>query len=167
MPIDENMLFKTIYERHGDKPIEFVMQEVAKAKASYLKAEIDLHNLSNDPTPTPNETVETEAIPLPEMELTKKKRYTKRSLQGRDPQQAIQDDTIMCCLCGETKTSISSAHLKSVHGITPDEYRKLCGYAPNQQLACKQLQLKRAEAIQKAQAGRGKKNKKTMAKVDE
>jgi len=152
MPIDENMLFKTIYERHGDKPIEMVMEEVAKAKASYLKAEMALLNQAKDVTP--KETIETEAIALPDGEAAKKKRYTKRSLQGRDPKKAIKEKTIMCCLCGDEKPSISTAHLKNVHQITPDDYRKLCGYDEKQQLACKELQKKRVAAIEKAKAKR-------------
>ena len=66
-----------------------------------------------------------------------KKKFTKRSLVVR-PEEAIGDDVVQCCLCGRGFQNLTAKHLLS-HGISVDEYKKLCGYVPEQKLICKNL----------------------------
>ena len=87
-----------------------------------------------------------------------KKKFTKRSLVVR-PEEAIGDDVVQCCLCGRGFQNLTAKHLLS-HGISVDEYKKLCGYVPEQKLICKNLLEKtagkRAEgpAVQRAETVR-------------
>ena len=84
-----------------------------------------------------------------------KKKFTKRSLVVR-PEEAIGDDVVQCCLCGRGFQNLTAKHLLS-HGISVDEYKKLCGYVPEQKLICKNLLEKLQENVQKAQRSREQK----------
>lgn len=79
----------------------------------------------------------------------------KRSLVVR-PEEAIGDDVVQCCLCGRGFQNLTAKHLLS-HGISVDEYKKLCGYVPEQKLICKNLLEKLQENVQKAQRSREQK----------
>lgn len=64
-----------------------------------------------------------------------------------DPKTAIKERTITCCICGEKMTVLTSKHLFK-HGVTPDEYRDMCGYKKGQPLASKLLSRTRKEKMQ-------------------
>ena len=76
-----------------------------------------------------------------------KKKFTKRSLVVR-PEEAIGDDVVQCCLVRPGFQNLTAKHLLS-HGISVDEYKKLCGYVPEQKLICKNLLEKLQENVQK------------------
>lgn len=59
-----------------------------------------------------------------------------------DPATAIQKSTILCCICGKPFKLITAAHLRQ-HGVTPEEYRRMCGYPPGTVLACHTLREER------------------------
>jgi predicted transcriptional regulator len=84
------------------------------------------------------------------------KGYTKRSLKVK-PQDAIQKDTIACCICGKTMTSINARHLASHNGLTKEGYLKLCGYPAAQALMSLNHLAKMKMQVQKAQKAREKK----------
>lgn len=164
MPIDENLLFQTFFAKNPEKPIELVMQDVARAKAAYVKALQEFapqdkstvtHVLEMPLHPVEREVME-EAVPTV-------KRLTKRSLKVQDTQSAIGDESITCCLCGAQLKFISSTHLK-LHGTTPELYRKLCDYDPKQPLMAKNYYKKMQETIANAQKGR--RRKKMIAQGD-
>ncbi|MBQ7618465.1 MAG: MucR family transcriptional regulator [Desulfovibrio sp.] len=119
MALDENLLFQTLFAERGDKSIEEIMQEVAKAKAAFNQAEQSIAKEAEEIN-TEEETKQ------PTFEL---KHLTRRHLLV-DPQSAITNEYITCCLCGRNMKTVSSAHLRK-HGTTPEIYRKLCGYAPD------------------------------------
>lgn len=73
-----------------------------------------------------------------------------------NPERAINVDIVQCCLCGRKFQSLTANHLLS-HGISVDEYKKLCGYAPTQKLICGNLLKKLRENAQKARRTREKK----------
>ncbi len=132
MAIDENVLFQTIYQRNPNKSVEDVMKEVVKAKNAYEKAEQSATN-----TASSEEGV---------------KRLTRRSLKF-DPDEAIQDEYIQCCLCGEKLTNLNKRHLAR-HHTNPEEYRRVCGYDPKQPLMSRQHMAHVDETIKRAQEGR-------------
>lgn len=72
-----------------------------------------------------------------------------------NPERAINVDIVQCCLCGRKFQSLTANHLLS-HGISVDEYKKLCGYAPTQKLICGNLLKKLRENAQKARRTREK-----------
>ena len=157
MALDENIIFKTIFSKHGDKSIEFVMQEVAKAKNAYAKAQQDFADMENIPVDSPPaESPAVDEKPVERAEHQSVRRLTKRSLKY-PPETAIGDEIVTCCICGAQLKFISTTHLK-MHGTTPQQYRKICGYSPKVPLMSKNYYKKMQETIAKAQQGRAKKN---------
>jgi len=82
--------------------------------------------------------------------------YTRRSLKIK-PQDAIKKDTIACCICGKSMTSINARHLASHNGLTKEGYLKLCGYPANQALMSLNHLAKMKVQVRKAQTAREKK----------
>ena len=81
-----------------------------------------------------------------------RKRPTKKDLVS-DPEKAITEDTITCCLCGQQFNTLTARHLKT-HDISVEEYKYLCGYASGQKLMSHNLAATMARNVQKAQAAR-------------
>ena len=96
----------------------------------------------------------TEDIKTVKEPLTKD--YTKRSLKVK-PQDAIKKDSITCCLCGKSMTSINARHLASHNGLTKEGYLKLCGYPADQALMSLNHLAKMKIQVKKAQKAREKK----------
>ena len=82
--------------------------------------------------------------------------YTRRNLKGK-PQDAIKKDTITCCICGKSMTSINARHLASHNGLTKEGYLKLCGYPADQVLMSLNHLAKMQTQVRKAQKAREKK----------
>jgi len=59
-----------------------------------------------------------------------------------DPQKAIREKSIICCVCGKSFKIITKKHLSS-HDLTADEYREKFGYKKKRPLVCKSLQRER------------------------
>lgn len=89
-----------------------------------------------------------------EVQAQKKKKYQHHLVMS--PEKTINFDIVQCCLCGQKFQSLTTNHLLS-HGISVDEYKKLCGYAPKQKLICGNLLKKLWENAQKARRAREKK----------
>lgn len=64
-----------------------------------------------------------------------------------DPKTAIKEATITCCVCGKTCRAITAKHLAK-HGLTPKEYKTLCGYKNDTSLTCKFLSRSRRKRMQ-------------------
>ncbi|XPV77354.1 MAG: MucR family transcriptional regulator [Desulfovibrio sp.] len=75
-----------------------------------------------------------------------------------DPQKAIREKSIICCVCGKSFKILTKKHLSS-HEITPAEYREKYGYKKNFPLVCKSLQRERRKKMKEMQlwTKRGKK----------
>ena len=84
------------------------------------------------------------------------KGYTRRSLKVK-PQDAIQKDAIICCICGKSMSSINARHLASHNGLTKEGYLKLCGYPADQALMSQNHLSKMKAQVVKAQKARVKK----------
>ncbi|BCS86943.1 MucR family transcriptional regulator [Pseudodesulfovibrio sediminis] len=63
-----------------------------------------------------------------------------------DPQKAIREKSILCCVCGKSFKVITKKHLAS-HGLTPEEYREKYGYKKKLPLVCKSLQRARRKKM--------------------
>ena len=95
------------------------------------------------------------------------KGYTRRTLKAK-PQDAIQKETITCCICGKSMTSINARHLASHNGLTKEGYLKLCGYPADQALMSLNHLAKMKMQVLKAQKAREKKqseNGKVFVKI--
>lgn len=157
MALDDRDIFLAICERFADQPIEFIMEQYEKAKKLNIGIEKRIGAALNDEpevAQSPDIIVEEEVIePLP----APKKRYTKRSLKVK-PQDAITDDVIYCCICGEARQSLTVKHL-AAHDISVEEYKKLCGYSPDTALMSHKRLEKSKEIIRRAQKARLDKRK--------
>jgi hypothetical protein len=56
------------------------------------------------------------------------------TFQG-DPRRAIQDDAIVCLVCGGDFRQLTNTHL-GLHGLTPETYRRKFGYNLRRPLMC-------------------------------
>ncbi|BAH76738.1 MucR family transcriptional regulator [Solidesulfovibrio magneticus] len=72
--------------------------------------------------------------------------YTQADLKC-NPVNALQGDKATCCLCGKQFDIITKPHLRESHGITPEEYRNLCGYSPTQRLMTETYRQQRANKL--------------------
>ena len=81
------------------------------------------------------------------------KGYTRRSLKVK-PQDAIKKDSISCCICGKSMSSINARHLASHNGLTKEGYLKLCGYPADQALMSQNHLSKMKAQVVKAQKAR-------------
>lgn len=155
MPITDEALLQMMFKQHEGQPVEFIMAEYGKAKRLYLEIEQGISQ--GAPCLASSEAEHGQApreLPAAEAKTAEpKKRFTKRSLKC-DPKKAIGDDFIACCLCEKKFKLLSALHLKS-HGISVDDYKKLCGYSSNQSLMSKQYAKnaeKRGKELAKARA---------------
>lgn len=152
MSLDDKDLFAAICARYSDQTIEFIMEQYEKAKRINMGIE---QRLSNPQPAQPVVETETEVqveAAVEEPSAPHKKKYTKRSLKIA-PESAITDDLIYCCLCEASGQSLTAKHLEK-HGITVEEYKKLCGYPADQKLMSKNHLEKSREIIKRAQAKR-------------
>lgn len=143
MSLSDKDIFMAICEKCKDQPIEIVMMEYEKAVN--LNAEIEKRRLADiQKTASVSEPVckksDVEVVPEKktqevEIQAIAKKKYDKRSFKVK-PNEAITDDLIYCCICGEGKKLLSSTHIQK-HDITVEEYKKLCGYPANLSLMSK------------------------------
>ena len=85
--------------------------------------------------------------------------YTKRSLKV-NPAEAIQQDKVICCICGAERKTITSSHLATHNGLTREGYLKLCGYPADQKLMSHSYYEKMKKYATKAQEARRSKREK-------
>lgn len=153
MALEDRDIFTAIYERFADQPIEFIMEQYEKAKRMNIEIERRLGQVLT----TPQQEAEPEAVieateEVIEQPIPQQKKYTRRNLKVK-PQNSITDDAIICCICGEARQNLTARHLAQ-HGLTVEEYKKLCGYAPNQPLMSGKRLAKSREIISRAQQAR-------------
>jgi predicted transcriptional regulator len=141
--ITDTELLHLVMARNADKDPDFVIAEFTAYKKK-------LAALQLSPQENAAENMQAEPAPV--------KKPTRRSLKC-DPATAIEHMSIRCCLCEKEGRRLSSVHLAS-HGITPEEYRKLCGYAPDQPLMGSVVYERSLRAMHNAQEAR--KRKKAM-----
>lgn len=153
MPLEDKDIFQAVCSLYADKGIDVIMAEYAKAKKinSTIEKRDGLGANAEFNAPEP-EIVETVEVIEPEPVEPPKKRYTKRMLKVK-PQDAITEDYIKCCICGEERQSLTAKHLAN-HEITVEDYKKLCGYPANLPLMSKKRLAKSKEIIARAQQAR-------------
>lgn len=141
MALEDKDIFTAICERFPDQPIEVIMEQYEKAK----KINMDIEKRLAESENTGLGYVEIEsAIP--------KRKFSRRDLVLK-PNEAITEEYIACCLCGQHRQSLTKNHL-AAHGISVEDYRTLCGYPQNLPLMShKQLAVSR-DVISRAQKAR-------------
>lgn len=77
--------------------------------------------------------------PLMSGDELERRRQTATPKFVMQPDEAIQEESIFCCLCGKEMKQLTKKHFKHEHNMTTDEYRALCGYPKGHPLMCKRL----------------------------
>ena len=156
--ISDTDLLKLVMDRYPEQPMPFLIDQFTVMKAGLIQANNKLAGLEHDGCGEPLSWGEEAAkeVPLSEAAMPKKK-YTKRSLLVK-PEDAISEEEITCCICGKSFQNLTTKHIES-HDLTVEEYKKLCGYAPDQKLISSKLLNKLQSTVLKAQKAREKKQK--------
>ena len=147
MSLEDKDLFNAIVARHPGQDIELIMAEYEKAKMLLSNIE----KPQGAPQVTGMMIVEEETV-AEEQPAPKAKKYTRRDLVVK-PAEAIEEDSIACCLCGARRQTLTQRHL-STHGISVADYKKLCNYAPETPLMSKRHLEKSKRIIARAQQAR-------------
>lgn len=151
MALEDRDIFMAICDRCEDQPIEFVMAQYAKAKR--LNREIErqtaweIDSAFNEEPEEPATEVEVE-----EVVAVPRKKLTRRSFKVK-PEDSITEDVIYCCICGEERQSLTAKHLAK-HDVTVEEYKRVCGFPPDQPLMSGKRLAKSKEVIARAQKAR-------------
>ena len=147
-------LLKLVMDRYPEQPTSFVIDQFAALKAGLIQANNKLAMMGMEELAAEQSLAADENAPEAEAPAPKKK-YTKRSLVVK-PEEAIGEDQVLCCLCGRAFQNLTAKHLLS-HDMTVEEYKKLCGYTPDQKLISHNLLERLQENVQKAQRSREQK----------
>lgn len=134
-------ILKVIMDANPSLPFDDALKLTDKAIKSLSKTKLDIAmgntGASNDVvSPTDNKQ--------------QKHQYTQADFKF-NPMQALQGDKATCVLCGKKFDVISKTHLWVSHGITPEEYRNLCGYPPEQNLMTEGYRKQRADKLKESE----------------
>lgn len=157
--IKDSELLKLVMEKYPEQPFDFILEQFTIFKAGLIeangklterdKAENIVESAKIEVTQDTVSEAETDMPPAP------RKKYTRRNLVAK-PEEAIGKEFVECCLCGRKVQNLTARHLLS-HGISMDEYKKLCGYAPDQKLICGNFMEKLQKNVLRAYNSRKKK----------
>lgn len=153
--ISDAELLKLVMDRYPEQPTSFVIDQFAALKAGLIQANNKLALMGMEELAAEQCACADENAPEAAEAPAPKKKYTKRSLVMK-PEEAIGEEQVQCCLCGRAFQNLTAKHLLS-HGMTVEEYKKLCGYAPDQKLISHNLLGRLQENVQKAQRSREQK----------
>lgn len=145
--ITDAELLKLVMDRFPEANTDGIVEQFSLLKVGLLQANAKL--AVGD---AGQQGVEEQDIFAADEAPAPKKRYTRRSLVAK-PEEAIGDDTVQCCICGKVFHSLTTKHIQS-HDLTVEEYKRLCGYSPEQKLISRNLLAKLQENVQKAQEAR-------------
>ena len=156
--ISDAELLKLVMDRYPEQPVPFLIDQFTVMKAGLIQANNRL--AGNEFETIPESLCICDELPregVVEEPSVPKKRYTKRNLVVR-PEEAISEEEITCCICGKSFQNLTAKHIHS-HDLTVEEYKKLCGYPPEQRLISSKLLNKLQSNVLKAQQAREKKQK--------
>ena len=150
MPIDNDdlQLFQIVYAQNPGKPMEFIQEEVLKAK----KALLENSKLLASKAASENAAADTKTPHYVELKKSDLMLKTRSEID-----EAIGDDQITCCICRKKMNSLG-AHLKRVHHVDPKDYIRVCGYPEGTNLMSKNLLNKARANVERALSMRRSRN---------
>ncbi len=156
MMISDAELLKLVMDRYPEQPVPFLIEQFTLMKAGLIQANNKLAGMDSKAL---SESLCCEEEVQKEKNDSEpsapKKKYTRRNLVVK-PEEAISEQEIACCICGKTFQNLTTKHIQS-HDLTVEEYKKLCGYGPEQKLISSKLLNKLQANVLKAQQAREKK----------
>ena len=145
--ITDAELLKLVMDRFPEADADGIVEQFSLLKVGLLQANAKL--AVGD---AGQQGVEEQSLSATYEAPAPKKRYTRRSLVAK-PEEAIGDDTVQCCICGNVFQNLNAKHIQN-HDLTVEEYKKLCGYGLGQKLISRNLLAKLQENVQRAQKAR-------------
>jgi predicted transcriptional regulator len=133
-------IIRAIMELHPALAIDDQIHLATKVMKGLAKAKADIA--------MGNTVVRDDAV-SPTDNKQQKHQYTQADFKF-NPMQALQGDKATCVLCGKKFDVISKTHLWVSHGITPEEYRNLCGYPPEQNLMTEGYRQQRGDKLRES-----------------
>lgn len=133
-------ILKVILEANPGLSIDDALKLTDKAIKSLSKTKADIAK---------GNTGASDDVVSPTDNKQQKHQYTQADFKF-NPMQALQGDKATCVLCGKKFDVISKTHLWVSHGITPDQYRNLCGYSPTQNLMTESYRQQRADKLKES-----------------
>lgn len=155
--ISDTDLLAMLMQKYPTHEPEFIMSEFVAYKK--ILDSLEEGPAAEEDVPAAPE-IEESAVVVP----APVKKLTKRQIKF-DPTAAISQTSITCCVCGKEFKRLSAAHL-AMHGATPEEYRKLCGYEPGTPLMGKMIYDRLMRAVKSAQEARIRKRAMTGGTED-
>ena len=156
MMISDAELLKLVMDRYPEQPAQFLIEQFTVMKAGLIQANNKLAGMDSEALSESlccaEDAQKEETLSEPS---APKKKYTRRNLVVK-PEEAISEQEIACCICGKTFQNLTTKHIQS-HDLTVEEYKKLCGYGPEQKLISSKLLNKLQANVLKAQQAREKK----------
>ena len=156
--ITDAELLKLVMDRYPEQNTQFIIDQFTVLKAGIIQANNKLAVRDpNSAEPLEVQVSESESAPAEEQPVEQeapKKKYSRRDLKVK-PAESITDKSIRCCLCGREFSSLTSRHL-ATHDITVEDYKKLCGFDPEQALMSKEQYIKMKKNIEKALAAKNR-----------
>ena len=131
-------LFEIIYAANPDKPMEFVQEQVYRAKLALNEVNATIRAAQEATEAQPEKHIFAE---LKKSDMVLK---TRAEIDA-----ALGDDSVTCCICGKKLVSLG-AHLKRTHNINPDDYIKVCGYPEGTSLMAKKALINARKRVKKA-----------------
>ncbi len=157
--IDRTELLRMIMENNPGQNPAFVLEQYTL----YLKGLTSIHGENFAPTgaccEASAECNTEEVVDAKQTKASLTCGYTKRDLKVK-PKDAIKEDKITCCICGKEGQTITGRHLAHHNGITPEGYKKLCGYSADQPLMSAAHLASMKKNVMKAQEARKSKKRK-------
>lgn len=178
MPLEDRDIFANICSLFSSQPIEEIMRQYEKAKMLNYNIERRFNAIEAPMQEGPDirvsiiesadnvpETLEVAPVSQEAAEPVKIRRKAPAKASAPEikkptradliinPEEAITDETIQCCICGVAKKLLTNAHLVK-HGLTPAEYRELCGYPPKMPLMSNQRRAKSMALVSMARQAR-------------
>ncbi len=150
MAIDNEdlQLFQIIYAQNPGKPMEFIQEEVLKAKQALLENS----KLLASQAASQEAAVEDKTQHFVELKKSDLMLKTRAEID-----EALGEDHIICCICRKKMNSLG-AHLKRVHHVDPKDYVRVCGYPEGTNLMSKNLLIKARANVERALSMRTTRN---------
>lgn len=178
--IDHMALLRMIMENNPGQPPSFILEQYAIYKAGLTEinsrvagkvvcADVVVERQTPPETQeyAPTSTSTSTSIPAPQVERDALLcGYIKRQLKVQ-PEEAIQDNKIICCICGKECQTLTEKHLSTHNGLTREGYTKLCGYPTGQPLISRNHLAWMKANVLKAQMVRKNKAQNNTAKIDQ
>ncbi|GAB7023974.1 Ros/MucR family transcriptional regulator [Salidesulfovibrio brasiliensis] len=129
------------------------MEEYLKQALEIVKAQASVRTMTEEEITSMVQKIATGIQAIAEGTPT-----TEEEPMACEPNKAIREKSVICCVCGKSFKILTKKHLAS-HDLTPVEYREKFGYKKNTPLVCKSLQRERRKKMKEMQLWkkRGKK----------